>query len=53
MSIKRQLQQLEEKLGKGEYQILTHEGFVTGSMETRPVSKQEYDEHMLQLEKLA
>lgn len=53
MNIKNRLEKLEKEMGEGKYEVLTHEGFITGSGMTKRVSKQEYDEHQLQLKALA
>ena len=52
-SIKQRLEKIEEAMGKGQYEVMTHEGFVSGSGETRRVSKLEYDKHMRELKELA
>ena len=45
MSVHSRLKKLEVIFGKGEFEILTHEGFIDGTLATKRVSEQEYIEH--------
>ena len=45
-NLKQRIERLEKLIGKGQYEVMTHEGFVAGTNATKRVSKEEYDEHM-------